>query len=316
MGVTAVFADVNPMKVAAVDPSAIVQQIQDHGAQSAFASPALWKPVARYCTEKGVKLPSLRRVMSAGAPIPVWLHEAFQQILEGAEVHTPYGATESLPVATVGSRAVLGETGALTREGRGTCVGVPAPGITIRVIRITDDPIPAWSDDLVLPDGEVGEICVSGEVVTREYRDEPEANKEAKIHEGDRIWHRIGDLGYFDDQGRLWFCGRKAHRVRAANKLLFSAALEGVLNEAPGVARTALVGVGQPGAQEPIIVVELESGADRAAVERDVLARAAANPVTEPIQRVLFHPAFPVDVRHNAKIKREILAEWAAGQLA
>ena len=317
MGMTAVFADVDPTAVARADPAGVVQNIMDHGATSAFASPALWKPIFRYCQQRGITLP-LRRVLSAGAPVPVWMHEASREVLDGGQIHTPYGATESLPVASIGSAEVLAETAAKTREGAGTCVGRPAPGITVRVIRIDDGPLPEWSEDLVLPAGEIGEICVAGEVVTRAYVDRPEANARAKIRErvegGERTWHRIGDLGYFDEAGRLWFCGRKAHRVQAAGGLICTATVEGVLNEVPGLRRTALIGLGEPGEQEPVIVVEAEGGADRRELERAVLARAAQSPVCAAIGRVLFHPRFPVDVRHNAKIKRELLAAWAAGE--
>ena len=89
---------------------------------------------------------------------------------------------------------------------------------------------------------------------------------------------------------------------------------EGILNEHPGVARTALVGVGEPGAQEPVIIAELANGGDPAAVGPELVAMAAEHQVTAPIKRALFHPSFPVDARHNAKIKRELLAVWAAKQ--
>ena len=311
MGVTTVFADVDPTKIAKADPTAVVQNIQDLSATSAFGSPTLWAIVARHCAANDIKLPTLKRVLSAGAPIPVWLHESFKAILSGGEIHTPYGATESLPVASIGSDEVLADTAARTREGAGTCVGRPAPGITLKIIGITDEAVSEWSDALVLPDGEIGEICVTGEVATRSYVDAGAANKKSKIRDGARVWHRIGDLGYFDDQGRLWFCGRKAHRVQTSAGLVCSSPVEGVLNEEPGVARTALIGIGQAPDQEPVIVIELEDGADKASVERAVLARAAANEVTAPIKRALFHPGFPTDVRHNAKIKREVLTEWA-----
>jgi len=256
----------------------------------------------------------MKRVLSAGAPIPVWLHEAFREILDGGEIHTPYGATESLPVASIGTTEVLADTAARTQTGAGTCVGRPAPGITIKVIQITDEPITDWSDDLVLPDGEIGEVCVTGEVATRAYVDEPGANKKSKIRDGENIWHRIGDLGYFDDQGRLWFCGRKSHRVQTSDGLVCSAPVEGILNEEAGVARTALVGVGEAPNQEPVIIIELESGADRSSVEQSVLARAGTHTVSSCIKRALTHPGFPTDVRHNAKIKRELLKVWAEKQ--
>lgn len=314
MGMTMVIPDMDPTKVAQVDPSKLVEAIQTHGCTSAFGSPTIWKRVAPYCLQQGVRLPTLRRILMAGAPVPVDLHEAFQSILPaGAQIHTPYGATESLPVATIGSHEVLDETRFRTAEGWGTCVGHPAPGIDIRIVAISDDPIEAWSDDLVVPDGEVGEICVCGAVVTREYKDEPEHTRSAKIFQGETVWHRIGDLGWFDARGRLWFCGRKAHRVQTADgRTLFTVPCEAIFNGHPDVARTALVGVhGQP-----VLIVEPVAGSSRPHDElsAELLTLGKENERTESIGRVLFHPSFPVDVRHNAKIDRPALARWAAGQ--
>lgn len=319
VGMTVVIPEMDPTKPAQADPKKLIEAIQAHGCTSAFGSPAIWKNVALYARAQQIRLPSMRRILMAGAPIPVWMHEAFQEIFAGqAELHTPYGATESLPVATIASHEVLRDTAARTREGAGTCVGHPAPGITIRIIRITDAPIDAWDEDaLCLPQGETGEICVKGPQVTPAYKDEPEHTRAAKIIEPDgSIWHRIGDLGYIDDQGRLWFCGRKSHRViRKDGSLLFPDPCEGVFNEHPAVYRTALVGVDG----EPVLVVELEpdarASADQQRLTTELLALGARVPATASIRRVLFHDGFPVDVRHNAKIHRPQLAEWAKQRL-
>jgi len=130
-----------------------------------------------------------------------------------------------------------------------------------------------------------------------------------------RIVHRMGDLGYFDAEGRLWFCGRKGHRVVTATGTLCTEQVEPVFNVHPEVRRTALVGVGTKGAQTPVLCVELESGVAKTAQTRiaDELRHIGEGFVhTGRIERVLFHPGFPVDIRHNAKIGRETLAVWAA----
>jgi acyl-CoA synthetase (AMP-forming)/AMP-acid ligase II len=314
MGMTVVIPDMDPTKPAKADPNKLVEAIQTQGCTSAFGSPAIWKNVALRCRETGTTLPSMRRILMAGAPVPVWMHEAFEEILtDGAQLHTPYGATESLPVASIGSREVLQDTQAHTRRGGGSCVGRPAPGVDIRIIRISDEPIAEWSDDLEVPQGEIGEICVRGEVVTHEYKNEPVHTAAAKIQRGTEICHRIGDLGYLDDQGRLWFCGRKSHRVRLANgEEMYTVPCEAIFNEHPEVYRTALVGV--DGA--PVIVVELEPGvrSDREDIREQLLTLGRNSSLTAASNRVLFHPAFPVDVRHNAKINRGELAAWARQQ--
>lgn len=312
MGMTVVIPDMDPTKPAQADPDKLVEAIQTQGCTSAFGSPAIWKNVALRCRENGVTLPSLRRILMAGAPVPVWMHEAFGEILsDGAELHTPYGATESLPVASIGSHEVLGSTQVQTREGGGICVGQPAPGIDLSIIRITDEPITDWSDATPLPSGEIGEICVMGEVVTHEYKNAPGHTAAAKILREKQVCHRMGDVGYLDETGRLWFCGRKSHRVTLGNgDDMYTVPCEAIFNEHPEVYRTALVGV--DGA--PVIVVEREPGSStsEADLTRQLLLLGRANSLTASIEQVRFHPAFPVDVRHNAKIHRGELAEWAA----
>ena len=129
----------------------------------------------------------------------------------------------------------------------------------------------------------------------------------------------MGDVGYFDEHGRLWFCGRKLQRVVTAAGTLFTIPCEGVFNVHPAVYRTALVGVERDGAVEPVLCVEVDSAQartiDRETLRRELLELAAAHSHTKAIHRILFHPSFPVDIRHNAKIFRERLAEWAARQL-
>ena len=317
MGMTVVIPKMDPTKPAKADPKLLVSAIQEQGCTSAFGSPAIWKNVALYCTQEGIQLPSMKRILMAGAPVPVWMHEAFAKVLLGAEVHTPYGATESLPVASTSSAEVLSDTHAKTREGAGTCVGKPVPGITARIIRITDEPIETWSDDLLVPQGTIGELCVRGEVITPEYKSEPQHTKAAKIIEtidGEKhICHRIGDVGYLDSEGRIWFCGRKSHRVVLKDgSTMFTVPCEAIFNEHPQVYRTALVGVDG----EPVIIVELEPDAavDKVQLARTLIGMSKKNARTERIERLLFHPGFPVDVRHNAKIHRGELARWAAQQ--
>jgi acyl-CoA synthetase (AMP-forming)/AMP-acid ligase II len=233
------------------------------------------------------------------------------------QIFTPFGATESLPVASIGSREVLAETGALAMKGHGVCVGRPDPAMTVRIIRITDEPIDTWSNELEVPAGSIGEITVAGPVVTREYYARPEQTKAAKIVDGARVVHRMGDVGYLDGQGRLWMCGRKSHRVETARGPMFSTPVEEVLNAHPQVRRSALVGVGAKGAQVPVVLLEKEPGATMAEAQlvTEVKALAQQHDSTKAVSHVHVFPGeFPVDRRHNAKIEREKLAAWAADQ--
>ncbi len=313
-GMTVVIPDMDPTKPAQADPKLLLEAIRDHGCTNAFASPALWKNMVRWCVENNEPLPTLKRVLSAGAPIPPQLHLEFRKLLQdGVEVHTPYGATESLPVATIGSEMILSETAEKTNQGLGTCVGTIAPNMTVQIIEIVDDPIEQWSEATPVSQGTIGEICVQGLVVTTEYKEEPQHTKMAKIHDGEKIWHRMGDVGYLDEQGRLWFCGRKKHRVVCSDgTTLFPVPCEAIFNLHEAVERSALVGVDG----QPVIVIERRSDSvlSGETMTEQLLKLASENELTQRIQRVLYHPSFPVDVRHNAKIDRPKLARWAATQ--
>ena len=318
LGMTAIVPDMDPTRPARVEPDKLFEAIEDFGPTNLFGSPALLRRVGPAGALRGLKLPTLRRVVTAGAPASARVLGEFARLLEPpAEIFTPYGATEALPVASIGSREILEETARQTDQGFGVCVGRPVESVEVRIIRISDEPIPAWSDDLEVSDGTIGEIVVSGPVVTREYFRRPDATALAKIAAPLRgtFFHRMGDLGYRDDQGRLWFCGRKSHRVNLADATLYTICCEGVYNAHPDVARSALVGVKTREKMVPVLCVEPARPLDRAGqerVRRELLDRGAAFAHTARIETILFHPAFPVDIRHNSKIFREKLAVWAA----
>lgn len=319
LGMTAIIPDMDPTRPAQVDPAKIVEAIENFGVTNMFGSPAVIRRVGRYGERWRLKLPTLRRVISAGAPVPAKELQRFCGLLApGAQVFTPYGATECLPVSSIGSDEILGETRHQTDLGRGVCVGRPVPGLTVKIIKVSDAPIPAWDKALEAEPGEIGEIAVKEPHVTREYFNRPEATALAKIMAGPggEFYHRMGDLGYLDAQGRIWFCGRKSHRVVTRQGTFFTIPCEAIFNTHPAVFRSALVGVKRGSETEPVICVELEpeAGAKPASLIAELRDLAAKHPHTRPIQRFLVHPGFPVDIRHNAKIFREQLAAWASRQ--
>ena len=320
LGITAVIPPMDSTKPARVDARKIVEAVQAFGVTNLFGSPALVQRVGRYGVMHGVQLPSLRRVISAGAPVPASALERFRSLLgEGVQVFTPYGATEALPVCSIGSDEILGETRGRTAEGGGVCVGRPVEGVRVRVIRIRDDAVARWADDLEVLRGDIGEIVARGPVVTRSYFNRPGSTELAKVPDPDGgFWHRMGDLGYLDEKGRVWFCGRKSQRVATPERTYFTIPCEGVFNAHRAVHRTALVGVARNGATEPVLCVEPEKDVaiPRETLRQELLALGRAWPHTRPIQTILFHRNFPVDVRHNAKIFREKLAVWAGKELA
>jgi acyl-CoA synthetase (AMP-forming)/AMP-acid ligase II len=314
MGMTTVIPEMDPTRPAQVDPAKIARAILDERVSQGFGSPAIWKRVGPWCEQHQVTFPTLKRVFSAGAPVPVDVLASMKKTLASpdAEMHTPYGATEALPVCSISATEVLSRTAAKTREGAGTCVGRQFPGIRLKIIRITDTPIADFSSVEELPTGEIGEIIVRGPVVTREYFRQSEGTRAAKIADGDGFWHRMGDVGYLDAEGLLWFSGRKGHRVETESGPMFTDCVEPVFNTHPRVARCALVGVGERPRQVPVVVIEGQDNVTLEEIESELRQIAKSHESTQCIDRFLMYPgSLPVDVRHNIKINREALAEWA-----
>jgi olefin beta-lactone synthetase len=319
LGMSAVIPDMDPTRPALVNPERIIEAIENQGVTNLFASPALLDRVGRYAEENCLRLPTLKRVVSAGAPVSTGNIARFADLLhDEAQIFTPYGATEAMPVTCIGSREILSETGALSEKGFGICVGPPVEGIRLNIIKISDDPIEEWSDDLLVPDDEIGEIVVRGEVVTRQYFKNPPADTLGKIQQGDRVWHRMGDLAWKDKAGRIWFCGRKSHRVETEWGPLYTIPCEAIFNRHPSVARSALVGVGSERHQTPVMCVELHKAKHQKSlkeIEKELLSMGQKHILVKDIQTILFHKKFPVDIRHNSKIFREKLAVWASGKV-
>ncbi|MEJ2155625.1 MAG: fatty acid CoA ligase family protein [Desulfobacteraceae bacterium] len=319
LGMTAIIPDMDPTKPAKVNPERIVEAVVNHGVTNMFASPALLDRVGRYGKAKGIKLPSLKRVISAGAPAsPANIARFATMLTDEGEIHTGYGATEAMPVSSFGSREILEETAELSEKGFGMCVGRPIQGIDVQIIKITDAPIESWSDAELVNEGDIGEIAVRGKIVTRGYFERPRHDALSKIRDNGQIWHRMGDLGWQDSKGRIWFCGRKSHRVITTDQTLFTIPCEAIFNNHPSVFRSALVGLGAPPQQQPVICIELEQESrndDKAVLTRELMTLAQEHPLTEKLETFLFHPGFPVDIRHNSKIFREKLAVWAQRKL-
>ena len=320
LGMTSLIPDMDFTRPGSVDPKAILGPVTAYSATTMFGSPALLNRVGRYGAMHNVRLPCLKRVISAGAPVaPVVLQRFSSLLTDDAEIFTPYGATEALPVCSIGSREIIADTGRMTGEGHGVCVGRPVTGTTVAIIPVSDSEITDWSTVPLLSPCEVGEIAVKGRQVSAGYYNNPAATLLSKIHDPDGgFWHRMGDLGYLDHSGRLWFCGRKAHRVITARQTLYTIPVEGVFNTHPRVFRTALVGIGVPGRQIPVLCVELEAGISRreqGQIRDELFVIGSSHPHTREIKSMIFHPGFPVDIRHNAKIFREKLALWAERRL-
>lgn len=313
-GMTTVVPEMNPSRPATVEPKNIVQAILQNGVTNSFGSPVLWNKICRHCQEHSIRLPSIKRVLMAGAPVSPPLIRDFKEIIVNGEIHTPYGATESLPVCSISGKRILNETKVKTDQGAGTCVGQPVDEVEVRIIEITDQSIETLDFAKELLTGEIGELIVKGPVVTKGYDHLDQATAKAKIKNRDAVWHRMGDAGYKDGNGDLWFCGRVAERVQTKYGVLFTDPVEAFFNQQEGVFRSALIGLGNAPDQVPAIVIEPMPGRWPRSVEAKshwagrLLHGIPPDSVAAQVKTVFFHKAFPVDVRHNAKIHRLTLA--------
>lgn len=319
---TSVLPDLDFSRPGTCDPARIVEAIQRYGVTNTFGSPAIWRRVAPWCAERGTQLASLRRLMIAGAPVPPRLIAACRAFLgPDGDVHTPYGATEALPVASISGTEVERSTRKATESGKGVCVGRAAPGIELAVLPVRDGPRERFDPSELLPAGAIGELCVKGAQVTAEYAFEPQHTAAAKIPDPrGGFWHRMGDVGYLDADGRVWFLGRASQRLETARGLLMPVGLENVFDLSEHVAKSALVGVGPRGAERPVLIVKpaMELPRERGLRERlatDILRVALWHPACAVVEGVLFKDELPVDVRHNAKIDRNALKRWAEGRV-
>ena len=346
LGMASIIPDMDASQPIKANPDFIFAAIEKYQCSNLFANPALIEVLGQAgeqathssITHSFTKLATLKRVISAGAPATLPSIARFSRMLPtNTEVITSYGATESLPISKISSNALLA-TSEQTDQGAGICVGLPIKGVEIAIIAITDASIEQWHEQLALPVNTIGEIVVKGDMVSHSYYQRAEATTQAKIIDGQTIRHRMGDLGYLDEQGQLWMCGRKAHRVETCesaieqvhtkdkSKTFYSIPCERIFNTHPQVKRTALVAVTINNKVQPLICVELldalahkqdnqqisKQGSQQAITLFNELSKIAEQyPQTQGINDFLIHPNFPVDIRHNAKIFREKLAIWA-----
>jgi len=346
-GVTTVLPEMDFSRPASCDPQKLFSAANQWKVSQSFASPAVWDKLSRHAEQTGERIPTLRKIFSCGAPVPAKVIRRTLAMVHsdaaslGVQLHTPYGATESLPVATIEAQEILTETAAKTDQGAGVCVGRKFDSLDWRVIRITDEPIATIDLAEELPEGEIGELIVRGPQVSRAYLGEPEAsapgatnqpthNAIAKITDGDSIWHRIGDVGYLDDQQRFWYCGRKSQRVVTSEGTFYTECVESQINANEWVAMSALVGVLDSGTSKPVILFHDDSPVcfndprlmvrDDGALEIQLVVDAVQRIVDQifsPLEvEVFWSPKrLPTDIRHNSKIRREELAVWAEKQL-
>ncbi|WP_094751936.1 olefin beta-lactone synthetase [Psychromonas sp. CD1] len=317
LGMASIIPLMDASKPIKANPNNLFAAIEKYQCTNLFANPALIERLGKAGCMQNIVLDSLRRVISAGAPASVDSLQQFSRILnKGTEIISSYGATESLPITKISSAKLL-QTEKHTQNGSGICVGFPIKNTTLSIIKITEKPIKDWQDNLCLAPYSIGEIVVKGTQVSQAYYQRPEATLLAKIEDNGDIRHRMGDLGYLDNQGNLWMCGRKAHRVKSdynnQNKCYFSIPCERIFNTHKDIKRSALVSINVRGKTKALLCVELKHPKckDTLRLFNELSAIAEQHQTTQGIYHFLIHKDFPMDIRHNAKIFREKLALWA-----
>jgi acyl-CoA synthetase (AMP-forming)/AMP-acid ligase II len=335
LGVTSVIPDIRFPVPGKTDPRKILDTIRKFNVTNMFASPVVLDILSSFALSGGAfvapqskralrlhrrntavplraDLSSLKRIITAGAPATIPLQEKFRKLLDDkTDLFGIYGATETLPIAKVESREIF-SLKRRTEQGAGICLGKPIEGVNVRIIRISDAPIEEWHDSFQLESNVVGEITVQSAATTRTYIHN-DANPLSKIKLGDEIIHRTGDVGYFDEAGHLWYCGRKSQLVETPQGIFFTEQIEGVFNTHPSVHRTALVGVDG----EPVLWVQANSAqANQDTIRHELIELAKDHPQASQIRQFLFMKKFPTDVRHNSKIIREQLTQLAEKRLS
>lgn len=312
LGVTSVIPDVTFPVPGETNPEKVLNAIQKFKVTNMFASPVVLDILANYGINHRIKLPSLKRVITAGAPATIPLQEKFRKLLDDkTDLFGTYGATETLPIAKVESREIF-SLKQKTAQGAGVCLGKPIDGVKVQIIKITDEPIKEWREALTVETNVVGEITVQSAATTRSYIHREDATRLSKIKIGEDIIHRTGDVGYFDKEGRLWYCGRKSQRVETNHETFFTEQIEGIFNAHALVYRTALVGV----KKEPVLWIEPKPGkVNQDTIKRELIELASNHPQDSKIKTFLFMKKFPTDVRHNSKIIREELTALAEKRL-
>lgn len=314
MGLTSCPPPMNPAKPAKANAKKLVDWITQQRGTFVAGSPAIWERVADYCLAHQITLPSVKYLVMFGAPVSIELHQKFKKILTHGKTYTPYGATESLPISCISGDEVLEQTASCTNDGKGTCVGTIVPHVQVKIIRPTNDAIPDLRETEELPVNTPGEIIVSGDVVTAKYFGRAKETMRAKIYHPQsdgsiRLWHRIGDMGYLDHQGRLWFLGRASHAIKIADTYHFSIACEAIFNRHPQVKRSALIEIfDRPKSQLAVVIERVDKkvlcGYKQKKFEEELRSLAKEFPHTQEISQFFYHSSFPVDVRHNIKIDR------------
>ena len=296
LGITTGLADMDVTSPATLTAKALDDACRATQATMVFASPAALVNVLKTASSNVNSLHQVRLVMSAGAPVPIETLRQMTRLCPQAEMHTPYGMTEVLPVADLSleQREAVG-------EGAGVCVGKPVNNCHVKIVAVD-------GGVAELPRGETGEVVVSAPWMSLGYNRLWLTQQKARFASDGLTWHRTGDVGHLDSDGNLWIEGRVVHMIHTAQGSITPVPLETVCETISGVERAAAVGIGEPGIQQIVIVLETDQKNENV----------ASAPLTAQVRQTLGQvdvvavwetKKLPVDIRHNSKIDRTALGQ-------
>jgi len=311
IGIPSVVPDMKVTSPGSLTASALADAAKAVDATLVFGSPAALRNVTATAggmtAQQRTVLAHARLLLSAGAPVNAEILRAAIALMPNAEAHTPYGMTEAMPVADIDLDGIVA---AGVRNG--VCVGHPVKGVEV-AISVIDSEGQAVGH-LTTDVGVVGEICIRSPHMRDGYDKLWVTQSDASQPEG---WHRSGDVGHIDVDGRLWVEGRIGHVISTADGPVTPVGLEHAVEVLPEVELAAAVGVGPIGTQQVVIVVSLVAGARRPSLaDEDLADRVRQMSSSVDVAAVFTVPALPVDKRHNSKIDRTRIAAWASKVLA
>ncbi|MBS2098273.1 AMP-binding protein [Carboxylicivirga linearis] len=311
IGLTLSFTKMDMTRPGSLKSQNLIKTINENKCTHLFCSPLIIKKLVDFAEIKQFELPSLKRVITAGAFVePVLIEKFCKRLSNDCSVHAVYGATEALPLTEIDDQKMIeliDEVNAL----KGVCVGKVLQGVEVQIIAISDEKFNSWHNVDLKGINEIGEIVVRGEVVSQQYLSADEYltskvwDEEKKLY-----WHRMGDVGLVDENGYLWMFGRKSHIVYDQNAMLFPIPIERVFNRHPVVNRTALIQArSKEGNNMPLLCVECrkELSAKQFEFFKEELKKIAKHSKLKVrcFEQVKY---MPMDARHQAKIQREKLA--------
>lgn len=320
-GLPTILPAINVAEPADNDPSVLYTQIKGEGITTMTLNPSLLNGLNKYCLEKKVTLPQLRRVAAGGAAVSRDVVEEFTKIAPNSDLVVMYGSTEAEPMTHITGKEMLAQHSVTEDDPElvdaGVNVGHFSDGLQSKFIKIVRGPIEIASDDqwaeLEVPQGSVGELLCAGEHVCRAYYNNPEAFKKSKILDHNNIvWHRTGDLARVDENGYVWIVGRIHNVIERDGQYCFPVQAEVVLKRQPYTKLAAYLGVPDEKLGEKTVCVVVPNKDEeiknkKLCAERETEIRRVMEKNKIPVDQVIFYHDIPMDLRHRSKVEYAVL---------